>query len=285
MKSATSNRTGRNVAIGRASKAAYASVKSGRLVSSLMIVTLCAVLLAGCKKEVYGNLTEQDANEMLVALLEQGIEASKDSSDGGKNWTLDVEDRQLVRAMQVLRAHGLPRSKFDDLGNLFKKDGLVSTPTEERVRFVYGISQELSSTLSKIDGVMVARVQIVLPNNDPLAQEMKPSSAAVFIKYRPDTDINTLIPQIKTLVMHSVEGLTYDHVSVTTVAADPLELSRLAAPASSPWSIAMLFAGLVVLVAGAGFAVYHFGVQRRVPALSGWLDTFAARLRPARKES
>ncbi|WP_175034890.1 type III secretion system inner membrane ring lipoprotein SctJ [Burkholderia lata] len=250
-----------------------------------MIVTLCAVVLAGCKKEVYGNLTEQDANEMLVALLEQGIEASKDSSDGGKNWTLDVEDRQLVRAMQVLRAHGLPRSKFDDLGNLFKKDGLVSTPTEERVRFVYGISQELSSTLSKIDGVMVARVQIVLPNNDPLAQDIKPSSAAVFIKYRPDTDINTLIPQIKTLVMHSVEGLTYDHVSVTTVAANPLELSRLAAPASSPWSIAMLFAGLVVLVAGAGFAVYHFGVKRRAPVLSGWLDTFAARMRTARKES
>ncbi|HDR9489678.1 TPA: type III secretion inner membrane ring lipoprotein SctJ [Burkholderia stabilis] len=275
----------RNIATGCACGSAHRTARPGRPVSRLMIVMLCAVILAGCKKEVYGNLTEPDANEMLVALLEQGVDASKDSSDGGKSWTLDVEDRQLVRAMQVLRAHGLPRSKFDDLGNLFKKDGLVSTPTEERVRFVYGVSQELSSTLSKIDGVMVARVQIVLPNNDPLAQDIKPSSAAVFIKYRPDTDINTLIPQIKTLVMHSVEGLTYDHVSVTTVAADPLELSRLPAPASSPWSMVMLFGGLVALLAGAGFAVYRFGLKRRVPPLPGWLDTFAARLRPARKES
>ncbi|VWC56542.1 type III secretion apparatus lipoprotein SctJ [Burkholderia lata] len=258
-------------------------MRSNRRIARVAVVALCIALLGGCKKELYGNLTEQDANEMLVALLEQGVTASKGSADGGKTWTLDVDDGQLVRAMEVLRAHGLPHSKFNDLGELFKKDGLVSTPTEERVRFVYGISQELSSTLSKIDGVLVARVQIVLPNNDPLAQNVKPSSAAVFIKYRPDADINTLIPQIKTLVMHSVEGLTYDHVSVTTVAADPVELSKYTAPATNPWSTVALVAALVALLASAGFAAYRFGA-RRGASLQGWFDTFAGRFRPARKE-
>jgi type III secretion protein J len=213
------------------------------------VVALCA-LLAGCKKELYGKLSEQGVNEMVVALLEHDVDASKDTSDDGKTWSLNVESDQLVEAMQVLRAAGLPHSNYEDLGDLFKKDGLVSTPTEERVRFIYGMTQELSSTLSKIDGVLVARVQIVLPNNDPLAQVIKPSSAAVFIKYRPDSDIGALVPQIKTLVMHSVEGLTYDQVSVTAVAADPVDLSHLSRQVTGapPWLLAAIV-GVCLLVA------------------------------------
>ena len=221
--------------------------------AGLVSVALICILLGGCKKELYGKLSEQDANEMVVALLEHGVDASKDTPDDGKTWSLDVDGGQMVQAMQVLREAGLPHSSFDTLGNLFKKDGLVSTPTEERVRFIYGMSQELDSTLTKIDGVLVARVQIVLPNNDPLAQTVKPSSAAVFIKYRPDADVRALIPQIKTLVMHSVEGLTYDQVSVTAVAADPANVSRLprlGAAGAWLWLLAEISAGFL-LIAGA----------------------------------
>ncbi|WP_118179574.1 type III secretion system inner membrane ring lipoprotein SctJ [Paraburkholderia phosphatilytica] len=229
----------------------------------LLCVTVLCVLLGGCKKELYGKLSEQDANEMVVALLEHGVNAAKDTPDNGKTWSLDVDDGQMVQAMQVLREAGLPHSSYDNLGDLFKKDGLVSTPTEERVRFIYGMSQELGSTLAKIDGVLVARVQIVLPNNDPLAQTVKPSSAAVFIKYRPDADIGALVPQIKTLVMHSVEGLTYDEVSVTAVAADPVTISNLQRPANStwPWMIAAIGAGCL-LVAVVLLVFARRGAQR-----------------------
>ncbi|WP_175891562.1 type III secretion system inner membrane ring lipoprotein SctJ [Burkholderia cepacia] len=259
-------------------------MRSNRRVTCLTIVALCIALLGGCKKELYGNLAEQDANEMLVALLQQGVSASKSSPDDGKNWTLDVDDAQVVRAMEVLRSRGLPHSKFHDLGELFNRSGLVSTPTEERVRFVYGISQELSSTLSKIDGVLVARVQIVLPNNDPLAQEIKPSSAAVFIKYRPDADMNTLIPQIKILVMHSVEGLDYDHVSVTTVAADSVELLKFAPPASNAWWMTAVGTAAVAVLFSAGFAAYRFSTKRGAPSLQDWFDALAGRFRSVHKE-
>ena len=236
-------------------------------------VFVACALLAGCKKELYTGLAEEDVNEMTVALLEHGVFADKATQDGGKTYTLQVDDGDMVRAMQVLREKGLPHSKFDDLGNLFKKDGLVSTPTEERVRFIYGLSQELSATLSHIDGVLVARVQIVIPNNDPLAQTIKPSSAAVFIKYRPGLELDALVPQIKNLVVHSVEGLSYDQVSVTGVAADQVDLDNRLPVRAPRWPF-VLGGVLALAVIGIGLG-YMFQARLR-----GVMARLAARVAP-----
>lgn len=187
---------------------------------ALALVLGCG-LLSGCDTQLLANLSERDANQVLAVLLRADIDAHKESNDVGKTWVIKVPDNRVVQSLDLLRANGLPQARYANLGEMFKKDGLISTPVEERVRFVYGVSQELADTLSKMDGVITARVHIVMPQNDPLALTSKPSSASVFVKHRAGFPVATQAAPIKNLVAHSVEGLAYDAVSVTFVEADP----------------------------------------------------------------
>ena len=141
--------------------------------------------LAGCGKvELYGKLTEAQANEMVAVLQNAGIAADKEKS-GDNGFAIETAQEDFARAVQTLKAQGYPRDEFASLGTVFKKEGFVSSPLEERARLVYGLSQELSNTVSQIDGVVQARVQLAMPEADPLSDKIKPSSASVFIKYRP----------------------------------------------------------------------------------------------------
>lgn len=186
------------------------------LLPILLVVGLCS-----CKAELFDRLDERDANEMLVTLYSAGLHASKSTQDE-KTWSVEVEEHDMPAALRILEEHGLPREQFANAGDLFKKEGLVSTPAEERIRYIYAVSQELSGTLSQIDGVIVARVHPVIPANDPLATQIRPASASVFIKYRRDADLQAMAPPIKNLVMRSIEGLTYENISLIFVAADGL---------------------------------------------------------------
>jgi type III secretion protein J len=249
----------------------------GSLALRCTVAILAVAGLCSCKSELYERLDERDANEMLGVLYSSGIHAEKTTRDD-KTWSVEVGDHDLPAALRVVSAHGLPREQFANVGDLFKKEGLISTPSEERIRYIYAVSQELSNTLSQIDGVIVARVHPVIPANDPLATQIRPSSASVFIKYRRDADLQALAPPIKNLIMRSIEGLQYENISLTFVPAEKPSADLVAPiPESTGAPVKAAIGGgigmlLVLVLAGLGHVWNRYWPGRLTPNISSETD-------------
>ena len=229
---------------------------------SWVLALLGMLTLSGCKEELFSKVDETDANAALAVLYSEGIQAKKVFSESNL-WRVEVDANDLQRALQATRNQGVPRERFATMGDLFKKEGLVSTPSEIRMRYLFAVSQELSQTLTHIDGVISARVHPVIPVNDPLAQKVQPASAAVFIKHLSNADVQQMAPAIKTLVSRSIEGLSVENVSLTffaaRVPAQPPPLRVESAEAVS--SLALLLAGCLALT----LAVLGWQLWRKKP--------------------
>jgi type III secretion protein J len=239
----------------------------------LLAAGLCAVALSSCKVDLYTNLDQRQANEMVAMLLRHGIAADRAIGKGDRI-RVAVEEARFAEAIAILSENGLPKQEFATLGEVFKKDGLVSSPVQERAQMIFALSQELSRTVSDIDGVISARVHLVLPENDPLRQQLVPSSASVFIRHHADMALVGLVPQVKMLVANGVAGLSYDKVSVILVPVETHEPPPMGPHATIPdiglgrddvlagWPI---YGGVsAVLIGGAMFGFFRWRQRQRV---------------------
>ena len=163
----------------------------------LLVLSLCAALL-GCQVEVYRGLTEAQVNTMLSTLLKRGIRAEKTAA-GKAGFTLSVDEDQLVQSLEILKENNLPRADYENLGKVFSGQGMISSASEEQARMAYAISQELSDTFSRIDGVLTARVHVVLGGTDQATDTRTLPSAAVFLRHTPDSPVVNLVAKIREL--------------------------------------------------------------------------------------
>ncbi|WP_446424037.1 type III secretion system inner membrane ring lipoprotein SctJ [Mailhella sp.] len=180
-----------------------------------LAAVLALLLLSGCKTEIYQGLSENQANTMLSVLLRHGIPAEKIAAKAG--YSIAVQENRIIQALEVLKENSLPREDFQNLGKVFAAEGMISSATEEQARLAFAISQELSDTFSRIDGVLTARVHVVLSQTDLSTGNVTPPSAAVFLRHTPESQATRLIPHIRELTANAVPGLLQDKVSVMLV--------------------------------------------------------------------
>lgn len=231
----------------------------------LLLPLLLLLLLAACNNhgtELLSQLSEDEANTIISLLARSQITTGKVIAKDGTS-TIYVAAGKQAEALSKLHQRGLPRKSYTNLGEIFKKDGIISSPLEEQARYIYALAQELEDTLSQLDDVVYVRVHPVLARKASLSGPAARASAGVLITHRPDVDLSPLVGQIRELVAHSIPDLDASRVSVVLAVSEEVVLndetgSDTLPPRSTPFSWNALVAMLVaILLAIGGFLFWR----------------------------
>lgn len=227
---------------------------------------IVAVLgLSGCERKVQLQWVPdaRRASEIAALLAGQGIIVERKLEKSGV--MLSVVDSDLPRSIGALREAGFLRAVRPSADEALGKRGIVPTPSEERARQIHAIERELEATLMEIDGIVAARVSVVLSERPAPGAPLAPASASVLVKHRADIDLSPLVPGIASLVKNGVPGLAAQddrHVSVML-----LPEQRIAPAAIGPTTTGSVHRALwLTWFACAGAAIGYFAdrVVRRL---------------------
>lgn len=229
------------------------------MIARLTVPLALVLVLASCAVEIVHDLEELEANQLLASLQQQGIPAEKTRTVQGStaSYSLKVPGGQASKAWRIMREQNLPRPKRLGLGEVFAKPSLVPTATQERALLHHALGEEIAKTLQSVEGVVEARVHLVLPVRDPLAPGDAPRPAP-----RASALVRATAPapiareEVQRLVAGAVDGLKPEDVTVVIVTgarpapAAAAELARL-----GPFLVAEGSAGALKLTLIAAFAL------------------------------
>lgn len=185
------------------------------------IILFClALALVSCQKtSLYSDLAEEDVNEIMVLLEDNGIDVSKvkEVRQNEVYWSVAVPAKSLKKARALLLGHNLPRHRELGLSGVYKEKGLIPTPDEQKARFLLALKGEIVNSLEKIPEVVDADVVLNTPTPEEFAKgEKKRPTASVVVKAKtPEGGQSTLTEsKVQQFVANSVEDLNPRDVSV-----------------------------------------------------------------------
>ena len=192
------------------------------IIRSLLACSLL-VLLAACGEEVlYNDLSQEDANKVMVLLQQNGIAAnlSQDIKQNEVFWTIKVDKNVLSKAREIIVTNNVISPRAPGLKEVYQgkgSGGWIRTPAEERARYLLALKGEIINSLMKLPDVVDADVVLNIPQEEELATgEKKRPTASVVLKAQVPKPGETSLQELKVqeFVSNSVEGLSPRDVSV-----------------------------------------------------------------------
>lgn len=159
---------------------------------------------------LFSRLSPEDAGEIVAVLRDNGVPYRL--SDNGT--TLMVPDDLVYETRLALAGQGLPRGGVVGF-EVFLETALGATDFDRQVRYNMALQGELTRTIREINGVLDARVHIVMPERRLFARDERPATASVFLQLRPGFQLNAnQVRGIAHLIARSVEGLEPENITI-----------------------------------------------------------------------
>lgn len=160
---------------------------------------------------LYGGLSDSDESSVVQALQTAGIPYKLDEAGGG----VQVPAERVRDARLQLASQGLPAGKTDGFALISKDPGFGVSQFMENARYQYALESELAQTISSLQAVQAARVQLALPPQSAFVSDRRPARASVLVQLRPGRRLEPeQVSAIVHLVASSVPELDSDQVTV-----------------------------------------------------------------------
>lgn len=159
---------------------------------------------------LYGDLHQKEAAEIVSYLRDNNIHYKIKN----KGSTILVPSNLVYEARMDLAKDNLPRGEVGF--ELFDEVKFGMSNLAQKVNYRRALQGELTKTISHLDGVEWAKVQVVIPEPSLFIEDEKPSTASVILKTRSGQRLKPMqISGITHLVSASVEGLSPENVTIT----------------------------------------------------------------------
>lgn len=161
---------------------------------------------------VFEKLTPVDASQIREALGFERIpfKSVKEGRDTNISVRKEFADEARIKMSQL----GLPEGGVVGFEIFDKAQSLGATDFDKRIQYVRAVSGELSRTISHMQGIAAARVQIVIPEQKSFGDRVPGSASVILVLKNGGTISDKQVKGIMHLIASSVEDVAPENVTI-----------------------------------------------------------------------
>lgn len=202
------------------------------LIRRLGFLAVALLGLCACDNVVVRNLSEEQANDVLLALSKVEIDARKQAESPGV-FSVRVAIGQTTAALGALRDMNLPKDAPNDLTTFSQGGGIVPSRLRDQAAYDSARAAELAQSLERLPGIDRARVHLVTRKREGWRVSQPPDGhAAVLLQgvaHDPSID-----EEVKKLLSGGVANLPRGNIEIVRVAMPSPANTASSSPSRTP---------------------------------------------------